>query len=232
MNKIGFIHSYQVNNWQDILDRQIGKIISSGLYDNIDKIFIGFNGNKNIGDYIKSLNIKKKFEILYQIDYPQIYEALTLSFLYRISQNFDGYVFYIHSKGVSRNSPQCQTDWRNLMEYWIINRWEDCIKELLYHDMVGINWHFGEGYMGASSRHAEGTPVTPHFSGNFWWANSTYIRKLNGLYPLRSKYECEFWHGLNKPKVAELWHSGIHHHRNIYPPELYTGEEIQLKSYQ
>ena len=223
----GFMHVYAVNNWEEIVTRQLKRIRGSPLGAWVEKIFIGINGPQ------EALRLRilrhPKIEILYCIDKPDIYEALTLSFLRNSCiEGMSDQVFYMHTKGVSRTHPHesvCQGEWRELMEYYIVDRWKDCLKELREYDVAGVNWHLGQGYMGASSKTAEGTIVTPHFSGNFWWANSTYVLSLPSLYPLTSKYECEFWIGKGEPEVAELWKSGVYHHRSLYPKINYRGKK-------
>lgn len=214
----GFMHVYQVNNWNEIVEKQFYRIKKSGLWDKIDTLFIGLVGKEPTRMY------EKKIKVLYHIDKPDLYEGLTMTMLHLYSYTFDGSVFYIHTKGVSRNSPKEFIDWRRMMEHYTLDRYKTCLKELENNDIVGVNWHLGEGYMGAHSKHAEGAKVTPHFSGTFWWANTDYIKKLPILYPLKSRFECEFWIGKREPRVAELWHSGIHHHRNLYPESNYIGK--------
>lgn len=214
----GFMHVYQVHNWNEIVEQQLYRMKKSGLWDKIDTLFIGLVGKETTRTY------EKKIKILYHIDKLDLYEGFTLTMLHLYSNGFDGKVFYTHTKGVSRNSPEGFTDWRRMMEHYVIDRHKVCLKELETNDVVGCNWHLGEGFMNAHSKYAEGTKVTPHFSGNFWWANTDYIKKLPILYPLKSKYECEFWIGKANPKVAELYHSGIHHQRKVYPESNYIGK--------
>jgi len=231
MKIFGFAHVYMVHNWSEIFESQLEKIKASGLYDKLEKIFVGLNSQSEVPGFGPILHFNeevfndKKVEILYYINKPDLYETLTLSFLHKFCCESNVRVFYIHTKGVSRNSPQCQIDWRNLMEYFVIEKHKLCLQELVLNDIVGVNWHLGEGYMNASSKKCEDTEVTPHFSGNFWWANSDYIKRLPPLYPVKSKYECEFWIGKINPFVAELWHSDVYHHRNTYASSIYIGKE-------
>lgn len=217
----GYIHVYQVHNWAEIIEQQLYRMKKSGLYDKMDKLYIGLLGNKPTRQF------SKKVEIIYQIDKQDLEQSLTLTSLHLNAHAFSGHIFYTHTKGVSHNSGEediNQRDWRKMMEHYIIDRWKMCIGELEKNDVVGINWHLGEGYMNAKSKYAEGTPITPHFSGNFWWATTDYIKRLPILLPLKSKYECEFWIGKANPSVAELWHTGIHHHKTSYPELEYIGK--------
>ena len=220
----GFIHTYTVNNWKDILEEQLNEIVRSGLYDKVEKIFIGVNGDERFSYWLAVTY--KKFEVLYQFSKPELEQSLTLSFLRLFARkNLGSKIFYIHSKGVTHKDSKPQNDWRKMMEHYIITQHESCLHELERSDVVGVNWHLGEGYMGATAKKCGGVQVTPHFSGNFWWANAEYLERLPSLFPLVNKYQCEFWIGLNNPCVAELWNSGLHHHRLSYAKWNYEGRK-------
>jgi len=218
----GYMHVYQTNNWSSIVEQQLYRMKVSGLYDKMDKLYIGLLGENNTRQF------GKKVEIIYHINKPELEQSLTLSHLHLNAHMFNGQVFYIHTKGVSHNlknlENEPQKNWRKMMEHFVIDRWKTCKDELIRNDIVGVNWHLGEGYMNAKAIHCGGIPVTPHFSGNFWWATTNYLKTLPILIPLKSKYECEFWIGKGNPKVAELWHTGVHHHRSVYPESKYIGE--------
>ena len=229
MKIYGFIHIYTVNNWQEIIEEQFLKMNKSGLLDKTERIFVGINGGD--GQWINSLDDKVK--VLYQFHKPELEQSLTLSWLrFFAAVERDAKIFYIHTKGVTHINSIPQTDWRHMMEYFVLTKYEVCLQELEKSDIVGTNWHLGRGYMGAHSKKAGGIEVTPHFSGNFWWSNTKYLRTLPPLFPLISKYSCEFWIGKGRPKVSELWHSGIHHHRNPYPESNYMGVNFDCNYYR
>ena len=196
------------------------KMGQSGLLNKAEKILVGINGND--GSWINSLS--KKVEIIYQFDKPELEQSLTLSSIrFLASLETEANIFYVHTKGVTHKNSLAQTDWREYMEYFILTRWKECYLELDKSDVVGVDWHLGEGYMGATSKKCGNIPVTPHFSGNFWWATAEYLKTLPPLFPLINKYQCEFWVGMKNPKVSELWRSGTYLHRNPYPKLNYTG---------
>jgi len=213
-----------VNKWAEIVDNQISKMKKSGLWDKMDQLLIGYIDN-GICQEEPEIFKDDKIKIMYQSKDPTIYESLTLSNLHLISKEFDGHVFYVHTKGVTKENNAFQNDWRVLMEYFIIERHELCLQELKHSDIVGVNWHFGEGYMGSRRKYSGGVPITPHFSGNFWWANLRYIRRLPDLFPMKGRYDCEFWIGKAHPKVAELWRMKKSPHKTLCPPNLYEGKE-------
>ena len=56
----------------------------------------------------------------------------------------------------------------------------------------------------------------PHFSGNFWWANSFQIKKLPLLQNYDSYYEAEMWLCNTKAKYVSLHQSPVNHHISRY----------------
>jgi len=224
MEIYGFMHIYMVNNWREIVEGQVSKMKVSGLWDKLSSLLVGYidNGvNQETPDFFN----EEKVSILYQSKDPTIYESLTLSNLHYISEQKEGVVFYIHTKGVTHLGNPFQLDWREMMEYFMLERYELCLEELKHTDIVGTNWHFGEGYLGARKKFSGGVPITPHFSGNFWWANTSYIRRLPNLIPIQGRHDCEFWIGRAFPKVSELWGMKTSPHKTLCPPDLYRGKE-------
>lgn len=220
----GFMHIFTSNNWKPVVLNQINKMKESGLWDDLDKLYVGMVGEEAKKPFF-DIKDKNKIEILYTSTKSAHYESLTLSGLYTVAQIENIPLFYIHTKGCSRPYSVYQTDWRNLMEYYIIEKYKSCLRELKTCDIAGVNWHFGDGWMNASKKTSEGVDVTPHFSGNFWWANASYIKRLPPILPINGRYDCEFWIGKANPKVAELWRTGIFHHKRPCPRELYEGKE-------
>jgi len=238
-NITGFIHAYAINDWRLMVDTQIYKIKRFGLMDKLDSLYIGIvyheaDGapNSHFDNYpFLSPEENKKLKVVYCLNHPEYEQSLTLHALWIRCQRTDGYVFYIHTKGVSHILPGrrvFQDDWRNMMEYYIIEKHEECLHyfNATKADIIGTNWHLGDGYMGATPRMCGGLKATPHFSGNFWWARNEYIRKLPEIFPIKkSKYECEFWIGLANPKVLEIWNSGVFHHIHLYPKRMYFNQK-------
>jgi len=225
MEIYGFMHVYMVNDWEEIINGQLFKMKNSGLWDKMDQLLVGYIDSESLYQTVPEIFKDDKIRIMYCSKDPTIYESLTLANLQYTSWSVDGYVFYIHTKGVTKKGNPFQKDWRELMEYFIIERYELCLRELENNDIVGINWHFGEGHLGAKKKYSGGIPITPHFSGNFWWATTDYIRRLPNLIPIEGRYNCEFWIGKEFPKVVEVWNMGKSPHKTLYPKYYYVGKE-------
>lgn len=103
-------------------------------------------------------------------------------------------ILYIHTKGSSRpftdnikfpsnDKKPWVYSWRNAMNDQLINKFQHCVADLNNYDVVGIKW-----------KHR---PV-PHYSGNFWWANASWIKNLedptnNIRYWRWGRFSCEYW---------------------------------------
>jgi len=209
MNIICFIHIFCSDKGLEVIEKQINLIKKTKLYEKLDKIYIGA-----LGDYqrLQNSNIYKqndKLEIVYFSKHGSEMEFPTLSKLKDFCDiNTTNYkVLYIHTKGVRRPNSQFIEDWRNYMEYFLIEKHEDCLRDLDHYNTAGVNYH-----------------IKPwnHYSGNFWWANSNHIKKLihpNKLPRTGNKYtEGGRWN-------AEKWLL------SFVMPEYSTGFEVLLGFY-
>jgi hypothetical protein len=103
------------------------------------------------------------------------------------------------------------------MEYFVIQRHEDCLEKLIEHDVCGVNWH---------------QDPSPHFSGNFWWARSSYIVNLRPLTKFMAAWGVhepdprrggEFWIGSHSQvRLACLHESAVNHYETAYPRSRYA----------
>lgn len=102
-----------------------------------------------------------------------ITENVMMQKIYEESQLEDYQLLYVHTKGITSidnhlkkgNVNQFVTYyyWRKLLEWGTIERWQEAVRLLDRFDIVGVNYYDNP---------------SPHFSGSFWWANSSYIRTL------------------------------------------------------
>ena len=133
---------------------------------------------------------------------PNVFEGQTLKEVYSHSIKNDGYVLYIHNKGVTENFYNTwgvfgeDHRWRRYMQKHCISRWEECVSKLDEgYDCVGANYY---------------KDFYP-FAGNFWWATTEHIKKLgdpldadkyyNNNSPTNYRYAFELWIGTKEPKI-------------------------------
>ena len=204
MRIFGFIHVATFNDWERILQDQLGKINNSGLIAVTEAVAVSL-----VGPHCLTLgSLGGKIHIAHRSENACEYEFPALKLLQETCCRTDCCVWYIHSKGVSKTG-ELKTrieDWRLYMEHFVIERYAFCIEALWDHDVCGVDWHR--------------FPM-PHFSGNFWWARSDYIRTLPeiGDIDCANRGVAEFWIGMNKTVRAKiLFESGVDHYKQRYEP--------------
>lgn len=153
----------------EIIKEQVNKIISSKIYDRLNKIYCCLSGNDqkvyNLAiDYIESLPCKFKLEKVRFND--KSYERMTFGVMKTLVKE-DSYYLYLHSKGVRHihtDIYENRSDWRRCMEYFLVEHAEKCVEKLNEgHTTVGILYSHSP---------------KPHYSGNFWWATGKYLIDL------------------------------------------------------
>jgi hypothetical protein len=158
-----FYHICAIGDYEQVVKEQINLIISSGLINIIDKLYYGILGEvENIDHIIQHSKIEK----LYHNKDIRLYEIPTINKLYEFSLTNDAYVLYIHSKGVTNklyNGINGQYYWRQLMNYYNIEKYNICINLLKKYNTCGINLN------------------NANYSGNFWWATTDYLKTLDKL---------------------------------------------------
>lgn len=207
-----FYHIYCNQYTLEVIKDQINKIIFSGLYNSCNNIYCFLTGDekyiKICNDYIKNCGNKFSIEDIGIND--KSYERFTLLKIKKYINKNDK-LLYFHSKGITKENNQYVTDWRNVMEYFLIYKYKECLKELDNYDTVGINYipHI-------------------HYSGNFWWTKGSYYLKLadqiDDGYISPENYICT-----KNPKYRNL-HStkleGLGHYTNLYPIKNYVDTSI------
>jgi hypothetical protein len=97
-------------------------------------------------------------------------------------------VMYAHTKGSYNLSPITATH-REFMTSGVVGRWREAVAALEDHDAAGCFW--------------EPHAPSPHFTGNFWWANAGYLAGLPEV-PDTDRYAAELWMGQQVHSVYEL----------------------------
>lgn len=193
-----FYHTFQSGMSAFIYQQQIHRLYSSGLIEAADYIHIGVNGDQEM------FNAPEKAKIVYNTNWKEETETLVSlkEFAY---QNPDYKILYFHMKGASKETLVANA-WRLMMEYFVIDKWKECIEYLNDYDVVGSNLK----YTGPTTW-SDGTITTeraniPHFVGNFWWTNAYYIQTLNDEY-LNSNYRLdrETWIGTGHGDMKSLY---------------------------
>lgn len=199
MNKNKIIGVYFVallNEWEPIVKPQLSRLFESELFKQTNELHVRvyFNRDDDFNKF-KSLLVNDKKIILTSTKKNE-YEFGALRILKNLSKREDFYGYYLHAKGVSRTInkqlSKCVKSWREYMEYFLIEKYDFCIEQL----------NNGWDAAGVKLRRTPGSEFF-HFSGNFWWANSKFIKglpEINDL-DLNKRHDAEFWIGYTKGKL-------------------------------
>ena len=201
-----FIHSCTINNNLIILKNLISKIIDTNLISKLDLIIINNIGDSiDISDLNLFQDINDKFYLINYSCNPLFFEIPTINLIHSFSLfNPDIKLLYLHTKGSSYNNLNSTiADWINLLIYVNIENHDKCLKNLDDYDCVGCNYYLSP---------------EKHFSGNFWWSKTNYIRKLDRINNL-IRLKAEFWLCSREyAKIKSLHNSHTDHYYWVYPP--------------
>ena len=213
MNIEIFYHMYCVSDCVDRFFKTYSKVKESGLLDICNNVNVVLVGDDKVGRYVTKINFLNKVKtICFSSDTKG--EMNTLKTIQDFCQSArDSHVLYLHSKGASRGKNQNIESWVNYMEYFLIEKHAVCLEKLKDHDTVGVE--FFEKPM-------------KHYSGNFWWANSNYIKTLptfeEGIKNSSisdPRWYCEFWLMNSNCKPCNLHSSNTDLYGAVYDETNY-----------
>ena len=199
-----FIHSCHIKEYGlKILNEIVLNILDNNLVEYFDNIFIiniGEKLNENMFPNDKIIIINYSIDIL-------LFEIQTINLIRTFCEyNENSQILYLHTKGITHNNDSKVADWTNMMIYFLVNNCNNCIKLLESYDTVGCN------YLDDPCK---------HYSGNFWWANGNYIKKLNKIETLL-RHDAEWWLLSNETVNSYCVHDSlINHYKIEYPKEKY-----------
>lgn len=182
-----FFHVYLQKGYTHILLSKFKKFQASGLYGKANKIYLTLFGdieqNKEFLSDLKDLYPKIEYAVISNAEFNN--EADTLNFMIKKAKEYrtNTPMLYVHTKGVTYANPEVRKNveaWVRYLDLYVIKKWEECINHLQEYDTAGGFFCAGENQ---------------HYQGNFWWANSEYIKNLPKIdFTNIQKYNRgEFW---------------------------------------
>lgn len=176
--------------YTEIVMEQLNLLKQSKLYHNMKSMHV-FLGNydsekdKHLLLFLRSYDTSKKITV--HITEENRREKFAID-SFRDYIKDEKYIFYIHSKGVTHKNGSINHDWRRVLNFYTINKWVLNVNLLRTYDAVGC-------YLSLYP--------SIHFSGNFWWATSKYVKTLPkkcGNYYLSP----EMWIGLGNGNLISV----------------------------
>ena len=198
------------------LDYLVDKLNTTKCIEIFDKVYI-----INIGIPVDN-SYDEKYEVINYSHNIELYENPTINFMKHFSEkNPNSYMLYIHTKGVRYNpNDNKENDWIDYMLYFLVEQSKLCISILdKNYETVGCN--YSNDLDKECFKYTHPFPP-PHYNGNFWWANTNYVRTL----PLLSEENQdrnapEFWLFKNNPTLYNLHSSQVSHFSYTYPRNKY-----------
>jgi len=222
-----YVNPNRLDRCKDIVNRQYDKIKNSGLLERCTCIYIGYVST--IPFPLSNILKNKKIKIL--VHYKEGFEGVTTTALKKFCderKNHNFAILYIHNRGATRFPDSPSEDWTLMMEYFCIENWKKGLSILSNKYTAGCE-------MWAHRSRIKQNDFIYHYSGNFWWARSDYIRLLK--YPTfeNRNEESEDWilqladKGISKTKFGILHRTSqkkyergiVHSYLDRYPMEYY-----------
>lgn len=221
-----FYHIFLCDKINDIIKEQINRLIESEILDSAE-LFVCITDIYNNQFPINEINLTLlKTYSNPVIEHVNKYELGTLTHLHEHAKNNDGYYLYFHTKGATRiNHPdnwdnnigysyRNVENWRHIMEHFNIDQWRVCVESLDEgYDTVGCNYNSVWGQ--------------PHYSGNFWWAKSVFIKKLPQPMMFFDRMQGEMWISRVKHKSLCLYPLPEENHNRCY---VYTPDNEYINN--
>lgn len=204
-NIYGFIHIGIMNNYKEILIDQLKSIKRYGLEKATKNVYLGSSGHISAEQKIEIEKLVSSIlthtNVNYEVKNMKLEdgENETIKFLHKKSQELpDSKFWYIHTKGASKTPgsdiAKMSRSWRKYMEYFVIQKWMNCVEELKIHDVCGIEWY----------NHPQLKWI---FAGNFWWANTNYLQRIKNpivKYNIENRMKAECFIAQANPKVKSF----------------------------
>jgi len=191
-----FYHVLMIKEWEKIVREQLATLVKSGLYDECESVLIGALG-ASIDKLEEIIEPYEKIDIVRFSYQENKFEFFTLQIAWYLAQRENFYAVYIHTKGVSFPKHEGGKYWRDYMMHYNVLKWKECRKQLQKgYETCGVK------LLDGNTRPA----YKVHYSGNFWWAKSSYLKRLPDPCSLDTKdrYQAEFWIGMSDPRAATL----------------------------
>lgn len=190
-----YFHCYCFGSYASVLYNKYKKINNSELLKNIDNFYvIVSNTQERHKDFLQQFStLSNKIKIINLPNPVFNDESDTLNFILQQSNDSstNRRILYLHTKGVTHSHQLVKKNvdaWVEYLDLYNIHKWKECVDALDTHDVAG-------GLYESSN--------PKHFSGNFWWANTNYIKTLPEINEKNYKLfnRGEFWILSNTDKI-------------------------------
>lgn len=208
---IGFLNICLLPGWEKSYSKLWGALNKSHLYENTEIIYCAILGQD---DNFPRSRLPSKMKIIYS-GVPNDYEKPLLRKMREIAQQqpTEALIWYGHTKGITKIGTWCEEnvwDWLDYLLYFNFEQWRNATEVLKNKwNTYGVNLRL---------------KPEKHYSGNFWWSKSSYIKTLpQEIGP--AYLDSEMWIG-RSPEFCgyNAKESYIDHYRDGYKRGNYENE--------
>jgi len=152
-----------------IINRQYKKMKESGLIERSENVYICYVSD--IEFPCENIINDPKVKII--VREKSGYEGVTTTNLKKFCDQTteENLILYIHNRGLSHSENSPSEDWTLMMEFFLIENWRKSIKQLEEKYTCGCE-------MFSHTDRINSNDFIFHYSGNFWWSRSSYIKLL------------------------------------------------------
>jgi len=204
-----YYHIYAIDGVESIIDEQLNLIKKHFDFPYILNVGISIADDNISIDYI--LN---KFEKIRDVR-SKGNEFVTLDLIEKDKEKFgdSDYILYIHTKGASKQNLENVVSWRQLMNYFNIEKYKNIFKifEKTDYNTYGV-------LLGSAGK-------WKLYSGNFWWAKSSYLKtiKMDGVRKNRFNAEVDYiQNGVDWKPYSSYNREGENHYSILFKREEYA----------
>lgn len=156
-----------LNNYLEIIEEQM-LLLKKGLLNKTKKLILFITkydqNDENLTQLLSKFNENDKFILVTSPD--NLYEKFAINNYQKYINDQEYYVYYFHIKGVGGINNWYGNSIRKVLNFYTLEKYNINIKLLKSYDAVGCSLSLYP---------------KKHFSGNFWWSKSNYVKNLNSI---------------------------------------------------
>lgn len=183
-----YYHIYSIEGVESIIDEQISLIEKHFNFPYILNVGISISDdNPPTDSIIRKFHDYNKSNYIIRDLYPRGNEFVTLNLIEKDKEIFENsdYIFYFHTKGASKlknkNKYKRESNWRNLMQYFNIERVKNVFK---IFDRTDFNTY---GVLLETVNNSKNII----YSGNFWWLTGEYAKTIDIIGVDKNRWNAE-----------------------------------------
>jgi len=178
---VGFLHVAMMGHWRAITHELVGDMRSSGLLAETERIHVGVLGEGEFDPGWFGADFARKCRVSRNPDLRRN-EYHTLDILRNQCEEGDFKLWYAHTKGASRPDDEHYRNWRAMLSHVVLKGFRHCLLALDDFDACGPNL-------------MQNDRGEQRFDGDFFWANSGYVRTLPRVGGLEwgDRFDAENW---------------------------------------